>query len=221
MAEGVVGGDEEPGVAAGRHDRLAGAVGERPCVIGPVDRIGRAFVAGERRTRGPGDQEDLVLFLDDLVDGERHARIRDIDDHVDAVDVEPLPGHVGTDIGLVLVIGGHDLDRRLAHLAAEVLNRHLCGYHRTLAGEIGIEARLVVEHADLDHVARHLGMRRRVGGNNGDSGQYHASQLDHLSLLLLRLQSPGHTPRYSCSFAWLVLRRSRGIISTTRPCSIR
>ena len=40
VAEGVVGGQEEPGIAARLDDRLAGAVGERPGVIGPVHRVG-------------------------------------------------------------------------------------------------------------------------------------------------------------------------------------
>src|SRR6476619_6102984 len=33
VTEGVVGGQEEPGVAAGLHDRLPGAVGQRPGVV--------------------------------------------------------------------------------------------------------------------------------------------------------------------------------------------
>ena len=43
--EGVVGREEEPAVAAGLDDRGAGAVGKRPGVIGPVDRVGRALRA--------------------------------------------------------------------------------------------------------------------------------------------------------------------------------
>ena len=38
VAEGVVGGEEEPGVAAGLHQRLAGAVGQHVGVVGPVNR---------------------------------------------------------------------------------------------------------------------------------------------------------------------------------------
>src|SRR5581483_6446671 len=43
MAECIIGGDEEPSVAAGLHQRLAGAVGEHPGVVGPVHAVGRAF----------------------------------------------------------------------------------------------------------------------------------------------------------------------------------
>jgi len=62
VPEGVVGGEEEPGVAAGRRHRLAGAIGERPGVVSPVDRIGVAFRAGEVRCRGARHQEQLVLL---------------------------------------------------------------------------------------------------------------------------------------------------------------
>ena len=47
VAEGVVRGEEEPGVAAGFHQRLAGAVGEHPGVVDPMDRVRRALRAGE------------------------------------------------------------------------------------------------------------------------------------------------------------------------------
>src|SRR5712691_2943274 len=39
-AEGVVGGEEEPSAAAGLDDRRAGAVGEHPGVVGPMDGVG-------------------------------------------------------------------------------------------------------------------------------------------------------------------------------------
>ncbi len=43
MAEGVVRRDEEPGVSAALHHGAAGAVRERPGVVGPVDGVGRAL----------------------------------------------------------------------------------------------------------------------------------------------------------------------------------
>ena len=46
-AEGVVGGQEEPGVAAGLGQRLAGAVGEHVGVVGVGDGVGVAGLAGE------------------------------------------------------------------------------------------------------------------------------------------------------------------------------
>ena len=55
VAEGVIGGDEEPGVAARLDHRLAGAVGERIGVVGPMDGIGRAGLAGQVGGGGAGD----------------------------------------------------------------------------------------------------------------------------------------------------------------------
>jgi hypothetical protein len=59
---------------------------------------------------------------------------------------------VGADVGLVLVVGEGDLDLELRvrvrlHV---ILRRHLRGHDRSLTGGVGIEARLIVEHADLD-----------------------------------------------------------------------
>ena len=47
MAKRVVGGQKEPGVAARLDHRLAGAVGQHPGVIGPVNGVGVALRAGE------------------------------------------------------------------------------------------------------------------------------------------------------------------------------
>ena len=168
VAEGVVGGEEEPRVAAGLHDRAAGAVGQRPGVVGPVDRVGGARLAGEVGGGGARDQQRLALVAGDLVDGERDAGVRHVDDHVDLVGVEPLPGHLGADVGLVLVVGGDDLDLQSLLVGAEVLDGHTGRHHGALAGEIGVETRLVVQHADLDDAVGDLG-----GGGAGrdDDGE--------------------------------------------------
>src|SRR5665647_93802 len=47
IAEGIVGREEEPGVATRLHHRLAGAVGQHPGVIGPVHGVGIALRPGE------------------------------------------------------------------------------------------------------------------------------------------------------------------------------
>src|SRR5262245_47204615 len=40
LAERIIGGNEEPGIAAGLNHGLAGAVGERPVIVSPVHGIG-------------------------------------------------------------------------------------------------------------------------------------------------------------------------------------
>ncbi len=162
VTEGIVGRQEEPAVAARLHDGLAGPVGQCPGVVGPMDRVGRAVLAGDVGRGAAGDQQDLVLLLRDLVDGQHHGRSRHVDDHVDLVDVEPLARHVGADIRLVLVIGRHDLDLVVALIGlAEILDGLACRPDRALAGQVGIGAGPVVQHPDLDDAVAILGLRRR------------------------------------------------------------
>src|SRR4029078_11558294 len=89
VAEGVVGGEEEPGVAAGLYDRLAGTVGERPRVIGPVDGVRRTLGTGQVGRGSARDKEHLVLVAHDLVHGERDRGPRHGDDHADLIYVDP------------------------------------------------------------------------------------------------------------------------------------
>ena len=159
-AEGVVRGDEEPRVAARLHDGLAGAVGEHPGVVGPVDRVRRALGAREVGGGRARIDEDLVLLAHHLVHRECHARGRHVHDRVDALGVDPPARDLRADVGLVLVVGGDDLDLEALVLGREVLDRHLRGDHRARAAQVGVEARLVVQHPDLDHAARDLRVRR-------------------------------------------------------------
>ena len=73
--------------------------------------------------------------------------------------IEPLPRECGADIGLVLMVGEHDLDRLAEHGAAGILDRHARGNDRARAAEIGIEAGLIVEDADPDDVVGDLRAR--------------------------------------------------------------
>ena len=61
-----------------------------------------------------------------------------------------------------------------ADAAADVLDRHARGLDRALPGEIGIQAGLVVHHADLDGVARDL----RLGGAAQQGDGAHAGAQD-------------------------------------------
>jgi hypothetical protein len=70
------------------------------------------------------------------------------------------------------MVGVDHLDRLALYLAAVILNRHLHGRQRSLAGGVGIEARHVGEHADLDDVVRNLlGVRSAAEGCDGKAGR--------------------------------------------------
>jgi hypothetical protein len=71
-----------------------------------------------------------------------------------------LPGDRSADIGLVLVIGGDDLDRLAGNLVAHLLGRHAGGDRRSFAGKVGINPGAIVENADSDDITRNLRQRR-------------------------------------------------------------
>jgi len=164
VAEGVVGGEEIPAVAALGHQRTAGADRQRVSVVCPVEAIGRALLAGQFGGGGTGDQIDLLLALGNALYRQRHRGGGQLHDRVDLLAVVPLPRDVRGNVRLVLVIGGHDLDGGIEYLAAEVLGSHLRCLERPLAAEIGIHAGLVVEDADLHLAVGNLG-RGGYGGH--------------------------------------------------------
>ncbi|MGY3531085.1 hypothetical protein ACVISU_003853 [Bradyrhizobium sp. USDA 4452] len=93
---------------------------------------------------------DLLLFLRQLLHRERDRRRGELGDHVDVLDLVPAPRDRGRKVRLVLMVGGDDLDLLSQHLAAEILDRHPRRFERIFAAVIGVDARLVVQDADLD-----------------------------------------------------------------------
>ena len=140
VPERVVRRDEKPAVAASLHDRLAGAVGERPGVIRPVHGVGGARLARQIGCGRTGDDENLILFLGDRVHSQRYSGIGHVEDRIDLVHVKPFSGDIGADVRLVLVIGRDDLDLVAALFDARILDRQLGGNDRALAGEVRIKA---------------------------------------------------------------------------------
>ena len=151
LAEAVVGGDEEPGLAAGLGQRPAERRSRGIGVVGPVDEVLRAFRPGQSRRAGAGADRRLVLFLGDRQHGEGDRGVRQVHDDVDVLGVEPAPRDRRSDVGLVLVIGRDDLDRD-AELGGEVFGRELRRDHRPHPLIVGIDARHVVEDADLERL---------------------------------------------------------------------
>ena len=158
MAEGVVHGDEEPGVAAGLHQRAPRRDRERVRVKGPMEAVRRAGRARDRRRRRADHDVDLLLLGGDSLHRKRDRGRGEVGDHVDAFGVVPAPRDVAGEIWLVLVIGGHQIDLLAEHAAAKILDRHFRGFDRPLAAIVGVDPGLIVENADLDALRR----RRRA-----------------------------------------------------------
>ena len=70
--------------------------------------------------------------------------------------VEPFPGRGRKNIGLVLMVRGNDFDRLAQHFPAEIFHRHLGGGYGADAGDIRVDARHILEHADFDHAVGNL-----------------------------------------------------------------
>ena len=122
-------------------------------------RWGGAVLSGERRAADRTGDGDAVLLRRDLLDCERDRGIVEADGHVDLIGIEPSARNRGADIGLVLMVGGHDLDRLAEHHPASVLDRHARGDHRAGTAEVGIEAGLIVEDADANDAVGYLRLR--------------------------------------------------------------
>ncbi len=156
VSEGVIGGQEEPGIAAALGDFLRGADRERARVEHPLQRIRIAEFAVEVGGAGRmGDKQPLALAGDGL-HRKPDGRNRHVDNQIDMVAVVPLPGDAGGDVGLDLMVGGNDLDRLAQNRAAEILDRHLRGHDRARAVRGRGGAGHVGEDADLQYVVGNL-----------------------------------------------------------------
>ena len=171
VAEGIVGGQEEPRIPAGLYNRFSRPVREGPGVVGPVDRVGGAFRAGQVRGRRTRHKKYFVLVAHDFVHCERHRGGRHVDDHVDLIDVNPGPRDVRADVRLVLMVGADDFDLHAFGGRAKILDRHPCCDDRALPAQIGIGPGHVVHHADLDCSVRILSLRRAAPECDGERRQ--------------------------------------------------
>ena len=183
-AEGIVGGEKEPAVAAGLGQRRAGAVRQRVGVVGPVDGVRRALRVGQIRASRAGIEQDAVFLLHHIADGQRYAGVRNVDDDIDLVDIEPLARDVHADVGLVEMIAGNDVDLPSLGRHAGILDRHLGGQRRAGTAEIGVEAGLIAQRSDLDGLV--LRDSQIPGGKRqGASEQQRCNLVFHIGLLLI------------------------------------
>ena len=91
--------------------------------------------------------------------------IGEIDDRVDAFLVHPSSRDRDTDVGLVLMVGGNDLDAEAAGLLGEVFRGQLSADEGPFANLVGERTGEVAQDADLDLVARNL---RKAGSGETD-----------------------------------------------------
>ena len=176
VAEGVVGGDEVPALLAFLDQRPRGAGGQRIGVGRPLRRQRRALLAEDGGGQARRRHHHAVLLLGNLHHCERGGGRGEVGHHVDLALVEPAARQVGGHVRLVLVIGEHQLDRLAEHLAAHLLDREARGRDGALAGQVGIDARQVVEHADLDDVVTDLGQGRKRGTGREAENESHGSK---------------------------------------------
>ncbi len=128
LAECVVGREEEPAIEAALHRGEAGDAGQRVGVVGVVDDVGTARLVGQPDRAGTIEHDDLAARPGHFRRSQRRGGASHIDDGLDTLVVEHLTGEIRGQIGLVEMVGDHDLDLAPENLAAEILNGHLgCG----------------------------------------------------------------------------------------------
>ena len=113
MAEGVVGGDEEPGVAALLDQRAAGAVGERIGVVGPVHaRSGEQALPVRSDEAAPEIRKTLFFSCATSCTASATRRGRHVGDRIDAVARRTIGARCATPTsGLFWWSADDDLDR--------------------------------------------------------------------------------------------------------------
>src|SRR5690606_9381496 len=152
VTEGVVGGDEEPFLAAVVHHGGTRAAGQGGGVVGPVHGVGAALCIGQVGGCGAHDDERLLLLGSHTGHGQRGAGVGAADQHVDLLLIEPLAGARGGNVGLVLVVGNEELDLLAVDLAPHVLDGHPDGIATGLAVDVGVDARHVGDETNANHI---------------------------------------------------------------------
>src|SRR6185437_896883 len=91
-------------------------------------------------------------------DGKSNRRIRNVEDRIHALVVEPSAGDGRSDIRLASKICGDNLDLEsgVGIFLEEILACHLRGDHQSAARSGGISRREIAEHAQLDRAGHPL-----------------------------------------------------------------
>src|SRR6202022_2089271 len=113
--------------------------------------------------------QNRVLLFHQVRDRERDTGVWRVDDRIDLVDIDPLPRHVGAQIRAVLVVAAEHVDLPALIQQTGILHGHLDRDHRIGAADVGIQARHVIQHADLGRLV--LCQRGRCEPQSGTCDQ--------------------------------------------------
>jgi hypothetical protein len=171
MAEGVIGSDEVPALAAVFHDAVGHAGGIGIGVVGPVHAVGRAGLARQVGGACAGEDHHALHLAGQVLHRQCDRGVGHVQDQVHLVILVPAARGRHADVDLVLVVGRDHFDGLAQHGAAEILDGHLHGFHAKLAGQVGHHAGLVAQHADLHDVIGYLGL-----GGYGQGAQHAGGQ---------------------------------------------
>ena len=158
-------------------------------LVGDVEVVRVAALAGELRRAGVGREVELALLDRGRDDGERDVREDDAGQDVDLVGLDHLVGELHGDVGLLLVVLGDDLDLG-AGVAGLLQRQHEAVAH--VDAEAGAAAGEGGDHADLDRRGARDGggrghqERGEAGGRGCVSSWFSSSVVVQASALAAR-----------------------------------
>ncbi len=186
VAEGIIGGQEEPGLAALLHHRRAGTSGQRHRIVSIMHRVRRTFFIGQASAARADRNERLFLLGRQFRHRQASTGIGATNQEIDTLPIKPFTRLAGGNVRLVLMVGGHEFDLLAVDAAAEISNRHFDRFRAALSVDIGIQTRHIRDEADFDDVARRLGGRRYGTSQckRGGHRKRHCFQLHYFSPLI-------------------------------------
>ncbi len=162
QAIGVIQRNEEPLLSLRSVGSLDDGRGECVTILEPVTCVGRTLFSGQLGRGGAGDHHGALVLCRKALNGQGNRRKREVQEGVDIRDIDPLPGNVHGNVGLVLMIGVNDFDRLPQHLAAEIRGGHLGDLDGAQAPRVGKRTAFIAENADLHDLVRYLCESRRA-----------------------------------------------------------
>ena len=202
VAEGVVGRDKKPVLAATLRDGAGRHVGQRIGVVDIVHGAGHAQIVGQAVQTGAIEDDHLLFLFGYLEHRERGGGDGYVHDGVYLASVEPFACLAGGDVGLVLVICHHQFDFLAQYLAAKVVDGHLdsCGAARP--GDVGKGAIQVGQDAQAHQVVRNFHI---LGGSGGRGSQQCETRAQRAAGA-----TQGSVAVHGCLLRWCVYWESKG-----------